>query len=319
MQIIRYTASYQQQWDNFVVASKNGTFLIQRPFMEYHADRFSDHSLLVFNDKNQLQAVLPANERGGALYSHEGLTYGGLIVPFDIKINAVIECWRAIASYAAANGLEKIYYKAIPAFYHQQPAYDEQYALFLLGASIYRVDTAFVVEQSRPIAIQQRRRRAIAKAEKLSIEIRQDADCSAFWTQILTPNLQMRFGVNPVHSLAEIELLRERFPANIVQYSAYQAGEMVAGTTLFCTPRAIHAQYISSNDAGRDTGAIDLLFHRLITDIYAQYPYFSFGIANEQQGRKLNQGLTEWKEGFGTVVFPHHFYEIPTRNYNFEF
>ena len=46
--------------------------------MEYHADRFTDYSLLVY-DGNKLLALLPANRSGDVLYSHAGLTYGGVI------------------------------------------------------------------------------------------------------------------------------------------------------------------------------------------------------------------------------------------------
>jgi len=43
----RYTADQQPQWDDFVSNSKNGTFLFFRGYMDYHRDRFPDHSLLV--------------------------------------------------------------------------------------------------------------------------------------------------------------------------------------------------------------------------------------------------------------------------------
>ena len=319
MNVVRYTSEKQTAWDAFVRSSKNGTFLLERDFMDYHAHRFADHSLLILNDRQKIVAVLPANERDGALYSHEGLTYGGLVLPFNVKINTVIACWKAVSAYCARNAFTEIYYKAIPEFYHQQPALDDQYALFLLGAQLYRMDTSFVVSHHRPLALQQRRNRAITKARKLCIEIRQDTDFRAFWEEILEPNLRNRFGVKPVHSLEEIALLGRRFPKQILQYNAYLDGKIVAGTTLFRLPTAVHAQYISANDQGRRSGAIDLLFFHLITKEFVAIPFFSFGIANEQQGLRLNQGLTDWKEGYGTIVFPHAFYKIPTESHTLRF
>ena len=41
--------------------SKNGTFLFLRAYMDYHSDRFHDHSLMFHNEKGKLIAVLPAN------------------------------------------------------------------------------------------------------------------------------------------------------------------------------------------------------------------------------------------------------------------
>ncbi|MGG6545868.1 UNVERIFIED_CONTAM: GNAT family N-acetyltransferase, partial [Prevotella sp. 15_C9] len=42
--IIRYSAGDKERWDRFVRRSKNGTFLMQRDYMDYHADRFQDCS-----------------------------------------------------------------------------------------------------------------------------------------------------------------------------------------------------------------------------------------------------------------------------------
>jgi len=41
-------------WDNFVSEAKNSSFLFYRNFMEYHQDRFEDHSLLLFKKEKLL-------------------------------------------------------------------------------------------------------------------------------------------------------------------------------------------------------------------------------------------------------------------------
>ena len=61
--ISRYTQYKQTEWDDFVKVSKNGTFLFLRAYMDYHSDRFLDHSLMFYNEKNKLIAVLPANSK----------------------------------------------------------------------------------------------------------------------------------------------------------------------------------------------------------------------------------------------------------------
>ena len=40
--IIRYTADKADEWNQFVAQSKNGTFLFDRRYMDYHAERFED-------------------------------------------------------------------------------------------------------------------------------------------------------------------------------------------------------------------------------------------------------------------------------------
>jgi len=46
--IIRYTSEKVQEWNAFVATSKNGTFLFNRGYMDYHSHRFEDCSLMFF-------------------------------------------------------------------------------------------------------------------------------------------------------------------------------------------------------------------------------------------------------------------------------
>ena len=70
-----YTPAHHDGWNAFVATSKNGTFLFDRDYLEYHADRFVDSSLLVLNDKGGVVALLPASLEECVLTSHGGLTY----------------------------------------------------------------------------------------------------------------------------------------------------------------------------------------------------------------------------------------------------
>ena len=88
--IIKYTSDYYQIWNDFVANAKNATFLFNRDFMEYHSDRFEDNSLLIFDEKDKLVAIFPANRIGNELFSHQGLTYGGLILDEKSKLSEII-------------------------------------------------------------------------------------------------------------------------------------------------------------------------------------------------------------------------------------
>ena len=103
MNIHRYTSSDKPIWDAFVRASKNGTFLFERDYMDYHRDRFFDHSLMFLDDKGRLVALLPANEveLDGVrhLYSHQGLTYGGFVLSTKNTVEQVIELFDETVSY----------------------------------------------------------------------------------------------------------------------------------------------------------------------------------------------------------------------------
>jgi hypothetical protein len=71
-----------------------------------------------------------------------------------------------------------------------------------------------------------------------------------------------------------------------------------------------HAQYIGTTSEGRKVGALDLIMSYLINDYYAQKKYFDFGISTEDDGRYLNTGLIENKQGFGARAVVYDFYEI---------
>ena len=312
----RYTDTDKELWNNFLENSRTNQFLLSRNFMEYHKDKFEDYSLMVFDEK-ALVAIFPANIKNNIVVSHSGLTFGGFIVAKDEATKNSIQYFGALVKFVSEQNIEKIIFKQSPNFYSSISQDEIDYAMFLLEAKLYRVDIAYAIDQTLTpkIQYQERRRRAIKKAEKGGVEIKETTNFSTFWNEILTPNLQSRFGVNPVHSLAEMESLSANNPNKIRQFEAWQNGVLMAGTTVFETPTVAHAQYISASEEGRKNGAIDLLFHHLISETFANKNIFDFGIVNEEEGKKINMGLLDWKEGFGARAFAHRFYEIETKNY----
>ena len=312
----RYTPDRQKEWDAFVNVAKNATFLFRRDYMDYHSDRFADHSLMVFRGE-KLAALLPANrDADGRLVSHEGLSYGGLVVSRPATLHEVLACFHACLRHLHEQKISRLRYKRIPGFYNTLPDDEVAYALFLLEARLYRRDCAVVVSQADRLPFQERRQRQIKKAGRSNVRIVPETDYAAFWERVLVPRLVARHGVKPVHSVAEITLLAARFPENIKQFSVYCDDEIVAGATIYETPTVAHAQYIAVTPGGQEIGALDYLFDWLIDECYKGKRYFDFGICNEQEGRVLNHGLQDWKEGFGGRCYAHDFYEIATANYS---
>ncbi len=305
MEVRRYTAADAPRWDAFVRGSKNGTFLFERGYMDYHADRFRDHSLLVHDPEGDLLAVLPAHEDEARLVSHGGLTYGGFVSGPAMKVPLMLGAFEAVAAYLRGLGFREWVYKTIPHIYHRHPAEEDRYALFLAGATLSRRDVLAVIDRRDRPPYQERRARAIRKAGKLGLVTAEDADLAGFW-EVVTDNLGQRHGARPVHSLAEIELLRSRFPANIRLFTARRSpGELLGGVLIYESPTVAHVQYIASTEEGRRQGALDLLFDELLERRFTDKPYFDFGISNEDGGRRLNRGLIDQKEGFGGRAVAH--------------
>ncbi len=307
MIVSHYTAEQKQEWDEFVLSSKNGTFLLQRGYMDYHADRFVDYSLMWRNEQGRLLAVMPANRDGERLLSHAGLTYGGIISDNSMTTPQMLAAFDALTGHCRQEGIRQILYKTIPVIYHHLPAEEDRYALFRHGAKLYRRDVLAVVDQQNRLEFQERRRRKIKQAQKENLVVSRSHNFSAFW-QVLAANLRERFGVSPVHSREEIALLAGRFPEQIQLYTCQNVQEVLAGVVVYVTTRVAHAQYISASEAGKTSGALDLLFSELLDSVYKNHAYFDFGISTEQDGMHLNTGLIEQKEGFGARAVTHDFY-----------
>lgn len=310
----QYQENDYENWNAFIGQAKNATFLFHRDFMEYHKNRFEDFSLMVF-DNEKLVAVLPANRVGNEIFSHQGLTYGGLVYNEVSKLTTVITTFRAVLLFLEANEIEKLHLKTIPSIYHNKPAEEIQYALFLAEAKLVRRDSLSVIDLSQEYDFSKIRKRGIQKGIKNGLLIKEERSFESFWNEVLIPNLDERHNAKPVHSLEEIKVLKSLFPNNIRQFNVYYKDKIVAGTTVFESEKVAHCQYISKYENEENLGSLDFLYHFLITDVFATKRFFDFGISNEEQGKKLNDGLSYWKESFGASTIVHDFYEVETTNY----
>lgn len=311
----KYTENDYKKWNDFIAQAKNATFLFHRDFMEYHKDRFEDYSLMVFEEE-KLAAVLPANLSGQTLYSHQGLTYGGVIYDDKIKLTSVLQVFKSVLSFLNSSKIQKIQLKLIPSIYHQRPAEELNYIIFLLEAQLIRRDTLAVIDSSKPYSLSKIRKRGVKTAIKNGLVIKEVDDFTDFWNEILIPNLKQKHQVRPVHNLEEITRLKALFPEQIRQFNVYENGFIIAGTTIFESQTVAHSQYISGKKEKNELGGLDLLFYKLISEVFKNKCFFDFGISNEDQGKKLNEGLSYWKESFGGNTIVHDFYEITTSNYN---
>ncbi|MFD2999739.1 GNAT family N-acetyltransferase [Pontibacter toksunensis] len=308
VEVIKYSSEYKAVWNAFVAGSRNGTFLLHRDYMEYHADRFTDHSLLFYR-KGRLIALLPANEVGQEVHSHGGLTYGGIISDNRMKVHVMLEVFEAVKVYLKARGFERMLYKTIPHIYHQVPAEEDLYALFRCNAKLYRRDVSSVIELAQPVGYNRQRRWEAKKAKRAQLQVQVSQDYSQFM-QVEQELLQEKYNKLPVHTAEEMALLSSRFPENIKLFEARQEDVMVAGVILYETATVAHCQYMSTTAKGRALGAMDALVDHLLTEVYPHKKYFDFGISTDEQGQYLNQGLVRNKESYGARTVVHDFYEL---------
>ena len=302
--------------------SKNGTFLFERGYMDYHSDRFEDHSLMYYDSKGRLMALLPAcqtRQPDGrcVLHSHQGLTYGGLVLGRKVHAVDVMQMFDLTCQYLSGLGFSEWRYKPVPTIYHRYPCQEDLYALFRHNAQLEVCNLSCTLPLSDDPAdritadASRRHRRQQAEMAGLRLltggkDLPADEVLRRFWP-IMEQNMMSRYGAQPVHTLDEMLLLQQRFPQQIRCYlvtapMADGRTQDVAGEVLFVTAGVAHAQYGHASELGRSLGALDFLYLTLIDrfiDHEPQVRYFDFGTSNEQAGRVLNESLIAQKEGFG--------------------
>jgi hypothetical protein len=308
VKVVDYAAEHKTAWDDFVARSKNGVFLFRRDYMEYHADRFPDASLLFYDGDDRLVGLLPATARGGVAASHAGLTFGGVVSDETMKAALMLELFGALADHLRRGGVAKLVYKVVPHIYHRLPAEEDLYALFRMGARLSRRDISTTIDARERLTFSKGRRWSIKQAQKAKLLVERSHDFRAFMA-MEEALLAAKYDVRPTHTGAELEMLAARFPEEIKLFVSRRAGELLAGVVVYEYGRVAHAQYISATDEGKKTGALDLILDFLINDYYAGARYFDFGISTERGGRHLNAGLIENKQSFGGRAVVHDFYE----------
>lgn len=331
--IIPYTSAYAEEWNAFVASSRQGTFLFNRGYMDYHSDRFQDASLLIRrHGKGRLYALLPAHRKGETICSHGGLTYGGLLTGSEAKAAYICKLFEELNAYWRAQGICKVVYKAMPWIYHRQPAQEDLYALTQIchaSLTVREISSTILIDSK--LKVGDSAKNGLRKARKRNLRCRMvdyrpemvkqcdDPDWKAFW-KILTDNLVMVHHTCPVHTLEEMMLLVGRFPEAIRLAVVYEPETqqpdgtcsddvILGGTVLYLTGQVVHTQYIAASPEGKSCGALDMLFHWLLNDCFPERQqrcvkedpilYFDFGKSTEDAGHYLNSSLIFQKEGFG--------------------
>jgi len=309
IEIKKYYTDNKTDWNNFIDSSKNGTFMLKRDYMEYHSDRFKDFSIM-FYEKNNLIAVMPASIHGKEIISHGGLTYGGIISGLDMTTEKMLNIFESLLIYLKKQNIKNLIYKRVPHIYYTYPSDEDLYALFINNGKIIRRDISTSIYIDNKIGFSNRRKRNIKKSLQSKLEVVRSYDFEQY-IELVNYVLNKYHNVKAVHSGFELKNLSKKFPNEIKLYIAKDSNnEMYAGVIIFDTKQTVHAQYIANSDKGRAVGALDIIFDFLINkySIENKKKYFDFGISNENSGKFLNIGLIQQKQEFGGRGIIHDFY-----------
>ena len=310
IKVIWYTAIYESKWNKFISESRNGHFMFNRMYMEYHDDRFSDASLVVTQGEDEILAVMPANSDEDRIISHQGLTFGGLIIGWNVGLEKTMEIFSEIIKFLTDQyKFSHLVLKRLPDIYHKYPAQEDLYCLFRLGAKLIRRDVSSAILLKDRIPFGSMRKRLINKGSRAGVVVREINVLNDYWA-LLEESLLERHNVRPTHSLSEMTLLKTLFPNNIRIFGSYLSGELLGGVVCYIAGAVVHCQYLINGSRGRELGALDYCVNHLISDVFTDRQWFDFGISTEAGGHVLNSGLISQKEGFGARSVVHEFYEV---------
>ena len=311
MRVERYTPADRTIWDEFVGKSKNVTFLLQRGYMDYHADRFPDHSLMLYDDSGELVSLLPATVKGDVLSSHAGLTYGGFVMTERTSGVDPLVWLDAVTGYCRSQGFSGLVYKPVPHIYHRIPADEDLYALFRNDAKLTVRNLATAIDMRRPVASSRLGKRAAKRQRRFGISVEEVDDVNLFW-QIIVDDRRVRHNTVPVHTAEELESLHAQFPSEIRFFIARHEGEIVAGAVIYVCNDVLHLQYAACTPEGKAIYATDVIYHDIIFNRIIDAAYFDFGTSNEDGGRYLNAGMVAHKEEFGgrSVIYDTYFLSL---------
>lgn len=305
-----YNIDYYALWNNFVLNAVNATFLFHRDFIEYHGNRFTDASVLIFKS-DTLVAICPANKIKTEWHSHQGLTYGGIVVGNDFNPVDFYVLIKELSCFLKSRDCQSLLIKAIPQFYGNDVLLKLRHQLIKHQAQTYRSDMVLALDYSQPLNIHKTKLKHYRRNLESGFVISEEEDFSSFWNELLIPRLHNKHQAKPVHTLEEIQYLKSKFKNNIKQFNLFKNNELLAGITIFDTGTVVKSQYGATSEKGEKYRAIEFLFIHLIHHFKdSGRKFFSMGTVTEQNDLGYNPGLLKQKEELGCKLYHQDFLSL---------
>ncbi|WP_124980026.1 hypothetical protein [Nonlabens xiamenensis] len=298
--IHQYNSSLRQQWDDFILTSANGTFIWERDFMEYHQDRFQDHSLMIYKG-DRLLACMPAHVVDGSFYSHRGLTYGGVAWENSLSSLDYLLVYQHILDYLKTSAFAKAEIQLQSPWYHSK-THEEYEVLTQLGFNLQRKQHSMWVKLSEKLVVSSKKTAGYRNGKFDNMKFSLGSRFEQFWEQVLIPSLQNRHKARPVHSAKEICHLYSKFPEQILLFQVIHQEELVAGICFFLKGNVVKSQYAAATTKGMKQDAMAFAYIESMKYFAARgFEIMDYGPVNESNG-SINRGLQRFKEELGCTT-----------------
>lgn len=295
------------EWDDFIENSDNGTIFHKREFLAYHpSDRFRDTSFFITKNNKLLSVITAAMvEREGKkiLISHPGASYGSFVYKSDLNLKEAHSMVEALIDYSKELGADRIQLTLPPIIYQTKYSNYIDFALVRNGFTYLKREVSSIVQLDFKMeellsTYRAEARTAVKKSIKQGVEI---VECEKFeeYYEILKKNLKLRHNVSPAHTLDELIKLKKMFPAKIRLWGAFLKDKLIAGVCNFsANPKVVLAFYISHDEDYQEYRAVNLLFYEIMRRYKEEgFRFLDFGIFTVNM--EPNWGLGRFKENFG--------------------
>jgi len=306
-----------EDWNDFIDKSDNGTIFHRRDFLAYHPkDRFIDSSL-VFEKSSKLFSVLPAiefkNDGKKIFYSHRGASYGSFVYDSSLNIKDSFELVESLIDHCRSKKYNRIILTLPPIIYCTKVSNYIDFALVKNGFNYLKREVSSVVsldfdDENLVYTYRPEARTALKKSLKSGVEIA-ETDRFEEYYEILKQNLKMRHNVNPTHTLDELKKIKNIFPTKVRLFGAFAKSKLVAGVCNFsANKKVVLAFYISHDENAQEYRPVNLLFYEIMRKYKSEgFNYLDFGIFTVNM--EPNWGLGRFKENFGARgIFRDTFY-----------
>ncbi|WP_430934931.1 hypothetical protein [Saccharicrinis sp. 156] len=307
-EVVKYHSGLKEAWDGFVEHADNFSFLFCRDYMEYHSDRFSDMSLMLYN-KGLLKALLPGNIKDDHFYSHQGLTFGGIVHHSHFTLEEARLLLNKIVSYLRNENVKNFTIKMQPFFYASSHTQIQQYLFESLKYEKHSQHIgAFINCNNHSFP------KSSVEKRKLRLDnfyVQEDVSIEEYW-KVLEENLADQHKSKPVHTLAEIQLLQNKFPKNIKVFAIKNkfTHKIDAGILVFDHGEIVKMQYIATSSDGRKNRATHALYFLFISHFKKSKKYIDMGTC--MTGDEINTSLLYLKQRYGADVYSVNYYNLNT-------